>query len=237
MPTTQRIATEGTRRGLRAIAQLGDEFRERRLELGLSQAAVGASAGISGSHYSRVENGRLARLGIVRATLIGRVLGLDVVVRAYPGPTPLRDDAHGRHLDALLHHAALPLVARREVPLPQRADAPTEQRAWDALVTGAGLRTAFEMEMRLRDVQALERRLQLKLRDDPVDRFVLALADTRTNRAALRARPLLDLPRLTPGLIISALRAGQHPPSGVVLVAARRGRRPPGQLPPAHDPT
>ena len=226
MPTTQRIASEGTRRGLRAISLLGDEFRERRLELGLSQARVGAAAGISGSHYSRVENGRLVRLGIVRASLIGRALGLDMVVRAYPGPPPLRDAGHARHLDALLQHAAAPLTVRTEVPLPQRAAAPTEQRAWDAVVSGAGLCTAFEMEMRLRDGQALERRLQLKLRDDPVDRFVLALADTRTNRAALRARSLLGLPRLTPGLIASALRAGQHPPSGVVLVAARPPRQP-----------
>jgi hypothetical protein len=38
----------------------------------------------------------------------------------------------------------------------------------------------------LRDLQALERRLAVKLRDDGRDRLVLLLADTRHNRQALR---------------------------------------------------
>ena len=112
-----------------------------------------------------------------------------------------------------------PLAARTEVALPQRADAPTEQRAWDLMVTGAGKRTAMELEMRLRDAQILERRIRLKLRDDPVDAFVLLVANTRTNREVLSQHPdLLGLPRLTPGSVLRALRDGRHPPSGTVFL-------------------
>lgn len=209
---------DGTRRGIRGLHQLADEFRERRLELGLTQQHVAAAIGISRSSYSRIEGARTHNLSVVRASQIGRVLGLDVVVRAYPGPTPLRDTAHAQRLERVLRHVAPPLTARTEVPLPQLAGAPYEQRAWDALIVGSGRRTAFEMEMRLRDGQALERRVRLKLRDDPVDGFLLLLADTRTNREVLKTRLILGLPRLTIGLVVRALRAGQHPPGGVVLV-------------------
>lgn len=114
---------------------------------------------------------------------------------------------------------AAPLVVATEVPLPTLRDGPPEQRAWDAMITGHGRRTGVELEMRVRDVQALERRIRLKVRDDPVDGILLLLADTRTNRELLRSRfEILGLPRLTIGLVLTALKSGRHPPSGIVLI-------------------
>ena len=46
---------------------------------------------------------------------------------------------------------------------------------------------AVEAETRLRDWQALERRLALKLRDGSVDGLILLVWNTRGNQAALRA--------------------------------------------------
>jgi hypothetical protein len=112
-----------------------------------------------------------------------------------------------------------PLRFRVEVPLPATADR-SEHRAWDAtLFDGAG-RTAIELEMRLRHVQATRRRHELKRRDDPTDNFLLLIADTRHNRRVLVdfAELFADLPRLRPSVVRAALEAGEHPPWGVLLV-------------------
>ena len=88
------------------------------------------------------------------------------------------------------------------------------------MILGAGRRTGVELEMRLRDAQAAERRINLKRRDDPVDGFLLLIADTRTNRRVLREFPDLfgDLARLRQRTVIAALEAGEHPPTGLLLV-------------------
>jgi hypothetical protein len=74
--------------------------------------------------------------------------------------------------------------------------------------------------MRLRDVQAMRRRIDLKRRDDPTDEFLLLIADTRSNREVLRefAALFADLPRLRPSFARDALAAGRHPPTGLLLV-------------------
>lgn len=74
--------------------------------------------------------------------------------------------------------------------------------------------------MRLRDSQALERRIGLKRRDDPADRFVLLVAATHGNRRVLATSPTLfaDLPRLGPRALCRHLAAGEHPPSCLVVV-------------------
>jgi hypothetical protein len=70
---------------------------------------------------------------------------------------------------------------------------------------GRDKRTSVELEMQVRDGQALERRMA---------------PDTRRNRQTLADHPELfpQLPRLTLSVIIKALRAGKHPPSGITLV-------------------
>ena len=150
---------------------------------------------------------------------IASVLGLELSVRVYPGGDALRDVASARRLDALGARVAQPLRFRKEVPLPASTDYP-EQRAWDAEVRGAGMRTTFELEMRLRDAQAVERRITLKRRDDPSDGFVLLVAATRHNRRVLADHPGFfgDLPRLRPSALYRSLEAGRHPPSGLVLL-------------------
>ena len=161
----------------------------------------------------------MGTLSIIEASRIASVLGLDLGVRIYPRGDPLRDGASAVRLEALGARVAPPLRFRTEVPLPRMPDHP-EQRAWDAEVRGAGLRTTFELEMRLRDAQAVDRRIALKRRDDPPDRFVLLIAATRHNRRVLADHPGLfpNLPRLRPSTVFRALEAGRHPPSGLILL-------------------
>jgi hypothetical protein len=88
------------------------------------------------------------------------------------------------------------------------------------MVSGRGKRTGFEMEMRIRDGQALERRIELKRKDDHVDGVVLLLADTRNNRDMIQASPSLfpGMTRLTYRELARRLRSGQHPPTCLVFV-------------------
>lgn len=85
------------------------------------------------------------------------------------------------------------------------------------------------MEMRVRDAQATERRINMKRRDDAVDSLVVLVADTHANRRVLRENPGLfpGLARLTFGTLTRLLRAGQHPPDALVFVGPprRRGAR------------
>jgi hypothetical protein len=86
--------------------------------------------------------------------------------------------------------------------------------------SATGRRTAVELEMRIRDAQAVERRIELKRRDDTTDGFILLVADTRANRRVLCELPALfaDLPRLRKATVFKSLEAGRHPPSGIVLI-------------------
>jgi transcriptional regulator with XRE-family HTH domain len=219
MPAAERSIDRGTRLGARALGDIAEELREARLGLGVSQEHVAAAARVSRPRYSKIERGKAPTLTIAEAARLGSVLGLDLWLRLYPGPQPLRDAASSRRLRCLLSHVRRPLRWQTEVPLPRRPDR-TEQRAWDAVVYGEGSRTAIELEMRLRDGQAVERRVALKRRDDPTAAFLLAIADTRANRRVLADHPDLfaDLPRLRAVDVFSALESGRHPPTGVVLV-------------------
>jgi len=198
---------------------VGEDFRERRLSLGTSQDHVARACRLSRSRYCRIEAGKIETLTIVELNRIATVLGLDASVRLYPGGAPVRDRAHSERLQSLLRHAAPPLTFRTEVPLPS-ADDRREQRAWDAVLFGSGERTAVELEMRVRDIQAAERRLALKRRDDPTEHFVLAIADTRTNRQVLAVLgdQIADVSRVKTATVLGAMAAGTHPPSGYLLI-------------------
>ena len=198
---------------------IGDEYRDKRVAVGFSQVEVAQALGVSRSTYTRIEGGDALTLSIVRATQAAAVLGLDLAVRSYPGGVPSRDNASLERLSRFLMHVASPLSYATEVPLPTRPYGVPEQRAWDALISGSGKRTGVELEMRLRDAQALERRMSLKRQDDPVDRFVLLVANTRGNRQVLRDYPQLfpSLARLGFAAVTRVLERGEHPPDCLVL--------------------
>lgn len=170
-------------------------------------------------HYGRIENGRVPKLTILEVDRIASVLGLAPSIRLYPAGPAVRDAGQVLRLQAFLGDVRPPLSYRIEVPLPSQDDR-VDARAWDAMLYGTGLRTAIEFEMRLRDIQALLRRVDLKRRDDPTDSFVLLVADTRANRRILAefAGMFVDLPRLRRGAVRSALGSGSHPPTGILLV-------------------
>jgi transcriptional regulator with XRE-family HTH domain len=204
----------------------GRSSGNKRVEIGISQQQVAIAAGIARLSYLRIERGGMSNLPIMTASRVAAVLGLDLAVRAYPGVGSMRGAADTARLARVMQCEAPPLSFANEVPLPQGPDLPFEQRAWDAMVSGRDKRTGFEMEMRIRDGQALERRIELKRRDDPVDGVVLLLADTKTNRDAINGNLGLfpGMTRLTFRELARLLRSGQHPPSSLVFVPGDKAR-------------
>ena len=174
---------------------------------------------MSRQRYSRVERGRCPGLTVLELNRVASVVGLNASVRLYPAGPPVRDVAQTSRLKAFLALGAAPVTYRLEVALPAR-EVGFEQRAWDAVLYGRGARTAVELEMRIRDVQALLRRMDLKRRDDPTDGFLLLVADTRNNRRLLAefSEVFVGLPRLRPGAVRAALAGGHHPGTGILLV-------------------
>jgi hypothetical protein len=85
-------------------------------------------------------------------------------------------------------------------------------RAWDAVIRGVDWRRPVEAETVLDDIQALERRLALKVRDGGVDGVILVIADTPRNRRALAAAPgrFSGFDR-NARRVLSALAAGRDP--------------------------
>lgn len=174
---------------------------------------------MSNAKLSRIETGRLRSLTLVDAVMVADAVGLDLSCKTYPGRPPTRDAGHARKLGELLAHVRPPLRYSLEVALPSRSDG-MEQRAWDAMLFAADGETGIELEMRLYDVQAQLRRLFLKRRDARVDRVLLLIADTNTNRRVLREFPeyFRELPRLRTATVLNQLERGVRPPSGLMLL-------------------
>jgi len=183
----------GRRVATRTRLDLGEELRRARLGAGLSQASVGDACAMSRSQVGRIERGELPRISLDQATRAALAVGLRLSIRAYPDGDPVRDAAQLALLDRLQRRLPPGTSWATEVPLP----IPGDRRAWDALVVLKGRRAGCEAETRLSDIQALERRLALKLRDGGVDVLIVVVANTRSNRAVLEAHRA-DLRTLLP---------------------------------------
>ncbi|HLB43933.1 MAG TPA: helix-turn-helix transcriptional regulator [Candidatus Limnocylindrales bacterium] len=218
MGAIERLRTRGSSRARRILAELATDVREARLRSGLSQEEAGRRAGLSGDKVWKIEHERLGTLSVVDACRLTAVLGLDFAARTYENGARIRDAGQAPRLVKLLAGVGAPLRYRTDVPLPARDDAP-ELRAWDALLSGNGERTAVELEARLTDMQATARRHNLKRRDDPVEHFLLVVANTKHNRRVMReyAGLFADLPHLRTASVLKQLRAGKHPPTGWIF--------------------
>src|SRR4051794_15872207 len=185
MANKERLLSRGRQRTRRILADLAGEVRGARFEAGLSQDELGRRCGLSGDKIWRLENDKAGAISVTDCCAICAVLGLDFAARAYPTGVRVRDAAQAGKLRELLAEVRRPLTYRTDVPLLSRDGSP-ELRGWDALLEGHGERTGVELESRLVDFQAVTRRHNLKRRDDPVNHFLLVVADTRHNRKVLR---------------------------------------------------
>jgi transcriptional regulator with XRE-family HTH domain len=217
VPSKERLAYLGLRRGERLLREYAEEVRTARLASGLSQRAVASAIGLSKSTVSRIELCDPPIPDLVTAARLARIVGLDLSVRCFPTDGALRDAAHVALIRRFLGNVDQAITRRLEAPV----RLPDDLRAWDVLLAVGGLRIGVAAETRIRDLQALLRREQAKARDDSVDVILLVIAATRANRRALReAEPLLteEFPMDTRA-VLRSLRRGEPPSgNGVVLV-------------------
>jgi hypothetical protein len=177
----------------------------------MSQAAI-----------SRLERSQAPKAPLADYAITFAVLGRTLTVRQYPDASPARDVAHARLLGRFA--AILPQVIslRTEVPLRRSGAVRSgDLRAWDGELVASGDRCKLEAETVVADIQALDRRIGLKMEDDDVERVILLIADTRRNRDVLRSQPSLLRSRfpLDSGVVLAALRAGRLPHrSGIIVL-------------------
>lgn len=197
--------------------ELGQELRVARTNAGLGQRVVAVQAGMSHHQLGRIERGGLRSVSLDQLCRAGLAVGVRFSGKFYPAGDPFRDSPQLRTLERFV--ALLPALALvdREAVMPITGDL----RAWDALVRLGGRRAGCEVETRVKDIQALERKLGAKLRDGGVDVLLLVLSDTLHHRSLVAEqghvlRPLLPLDNAQ---VRRALRLGSLPAaSGVVLV-------------------
>jgi transcriptional regulator with XRE-family HTH domain len=208
----------GRRRGEQLLRRLIGELRTARHTAGLSQEAVAKELGCTQSEISRLERFEFGTVPMVRLSELASLLGLELSAGLYPFGDALHDEGQQRAAGRFVQNVAVPpYVIFREALLPL----PGDHRAWDMLLRLGALRIGVEVETRVRDVQALVRRIRERERDGGVDEILIVLSDTAHNRRALgQLREALG-PRYSTrsGSIFAALRSGAPVPgSGVILV-------------------
>jgi transcriptional regulator with XRE-family HTH domain len=192
-----------------------EEIARERRGAGLSQDAVGAVCGISGSTEGRIESGITRSVDLRTLACLGAAVGLDLRLRAYPAGDPIRDLGQQRLLERFRNRLHPNLGWRTEVPLPIEGD----RRAWDAFIRGEAWIAAVEAETVLDDIQAVERRIALKQRDGGIDCVIVLVADTRRNRRVLGTTPNA-FPAFSRDAraTLRALAAGRDPERSAILI-------------------
>ena len=221
MPAKERAVDRGTRTVQRDLVTLGSDLRAARLAAGLTLGEVGRAAGLSGSQVGRIERCRHDAVTAIQLGRIGAVVGLDVRVRAYPGPDPIRDAGQTALLSRFRARLHPDLTFRLEVPLPIANDL----RAWDSVI--GGLRSSddrdsimpAEAETRIYDIQAQFRRIERKARDAGIEHIVVVISDTPTNRAAIETAgaALADRFPVSARRALAALGRGDHPGGSALI--------------------
>lgn len=217
MPARNEPALHGRRVAQRIRTTFGAEILASRLAAAISPRTAGAAADMSHTQFGRIERGQLRKLTVDQASRAAAAVGLRVTLKTYPDGDPARDAAQLGLAERF--HRRLPAGSawRTEVPLP----IPGDRCAWDGVAILLGQTAGCELEMRLGDVQALERRVALKQRDGEVDVVILVIADTKHNRQMLELHrdPLRGLLPLDSRQVLARFRVGRLPEeSGIVLL-------------------
>jgi transcriptional regulator with XRE-family HTH domain len=182
---------------------------------GLSQRSLGRITGLSQSRVSRVEAARHPSEWLEGLAVHCAALGLRLSIKVYPSGSPVRDAGHLRLLARFRAQLGDGWQWTSESPIGPFPDL----RAWDVRLDGADS-VGVDVETRLRDIQALQRRSETKLRDSSVERLVLVVAKTRHNQLVLRdhRQALYSLAPADTRAVMSALRRSELPPRNGIVV-------------------
>jgi transcriptional regulator with XRE-family HTH domain len=208
----------GRRRGEQITRSVIDQLRDARVSEGISQAALAEQLGKTQAYVSMLESGKLSELSLVRLAEIASVLGLEPALALHRIGPPLRDKGH----EALIARFRIRISPRwkivREAPFPGEGD----PRFWDLLLRHPTEHYlgGVEAETRVRDLQALVRRMRQRATDGGADDLVIVLSDSATNRGVVgHLREALGEEFATESArILAALAAPARLPGSAVLL-------------------
>ena len=182
-------------------------------------AEVAAVVRLSPSQVGRIERAIHPSATVAQLARIGAAVGLDVRLRAYPGPSAARDAGQLRLLRTLRHQ----LDARLRMALEVQVSA-EDQRAWDGVISEfvdrPGALVPLDVDSVLYDFQDQLRRLRLKAADSGATTILWVVAASRRNRRVVgEARVLIADTFPVSRSALRALREGRHPggPSLILL--------------------
>lgn len=217
MGSRERPRDRALRLSHRLTELVGSDIRGARQAAGVSLRAAAASVGLDFSTFARIERNEIDNVSVRNLALACAAVGLVLTTRAYPAADPVRDAAHTRLLARFRERLPDSALWLTEVPLP----IPGDLRALDGFSRLGGRTIGIEAETRLTDLQAMERKVQLKKRDAQLDVLILLVADTRSNREVLglhreNLRAAFPLDTRT---VLAALSAAEAPAAdGIVIL-------------------
>ena len=151
------------------------------MTLGLSQAAVGSELGWSQAFVSRLDRNLVPNVSLLDLCLLAAVYGLEPSLSFHRIGPALRDKGHEALIARLLRLLPPAWKVAREMAFPN----PGDPRWWDVLLGLPGFKLGVEAETRIRDMQALIRRMRERAAQGGVDEFLLVLSDSHHNRDLL----------------------------------------------------
>lgn len=191
-------------------ARTARELASARALSGLTQRAVARRAHVSQSFVGQVERGhKVPSLRVMQR--LASATGHDLSIRLFPGAGVRLRDSGQLQIAELLRRTAHPSWhVQLEVPV----GAPPDRRAADLVLDTAAEIVQVEIERALLDVQAQLRAAQLKRatmaeRLGRAIRLVIAIPDTRRNRAVVKEHAVIGTAFPTPSKrVLACLRSG-----------------------------
>lgn len=237
-PMDSRVSRKATFEGDRALRRttrrFGEDFRALRLRLGVTQAAVARSIGVTRSVICRIETGEEEVGPRIRARACA-ALGATYKMAMYADAEPMiRDAGHARLVETLLQLRHPGWQATVEAIVPSIVPGPA-RKSTDVRLDGARQIVLFEAEMRVERWEELAREAHDKRAavraTVPADvdvHAVLVLPPTHRNRAVVRSLPTTvhaAFP-VTDKALRDALmsRPGPWPGDGILWLPAGRPR-------------
>lgn len=217
MATKETRSQRARRRGRVLLGQATAALREARIAAGFSQAFVAKQLGRTQQFVSLLEANKVPELSLQNLSEWAGVFGLEPSLPLRKVGPPLRDKGHQALIARLTSILSASWTVRREMPFPNLGD----MRSWDLFLRLGHQIVGVEAETRIRDIQALVRRMRERARDGGTDCIVLVLSDTVTNRQLVsELRDALG-PEFGagPGDLLRSLKTGTPlPGSGVILI-------------------
>jgi DNA-binding XRE family transcriptional regulator len=216
MATKTRATDEARRLWTRTAVETGDQLRTARHVIGISQAHLGSTIGVSQAEISRRERGRSRRLVGESLAIHAAAVGMKLSVKLWPIGGGVRDAAQARFVAAFVGRVGRQWRVTLEAPVPL----PGDLRAVDVVLNRGEIRIAVEVVTRVADVQAQVRAAQLKARDIGATRLILVIAGTHANRRELASvrSTLVGAFDLDSRRLLAELAAGRDPGRDGIVV-------------------